>query len=691
MRSSFLWLAVGLVLPVHLKVPSEFPSIVFVSRQPIVGHKGTPGIGPVYRTAAVGGSLLLRTAAGSLTVLVDSNRLFDVADPSVSWDGATIVFSGLAHPDSQWRIYRIRRDGTGFAQLTFTDRSIDLTRFGASASKFTRYDDFDPCFLPDGRVVFASTRYPSMASYGGVRTSNLFVMSEDGSAVQRITTERNGAEEPTVDPVTGRIVFARWWMNVDRPSNVTRTGVSRNENEALTDDIANVWQAITIKPDGGELRLYAGFPRTRAGMQAYKPAVMTGGQLLCVYSGEHSLLTTPGPTGIRWFNKGADIERPLAGASLEGITSTQSATDPAPMDDKEFLFSYAEDGADYDIWLGSLESGAVRKIVGLPGTLELDAQVVASRPVPPVLSDLLLGPRTELPPTEDPATLDELGTFRFDCMNIFMNGSVDEMIPDAPRIVKGARIRFFMNPQRTGSDEPDPSVLLKDTIVFPGGNIHVSDIPADVPLFEQIVDRNGRVLLTSSGRFAHVTGLNFERPGAGTKCVGCHTGHSLLTVPINKSTASWFNAAPSARVTASSYCVDPDGTDYPPIRVVDRQAAIGIDTSIWLAASRKNQWIALRWDLPIEVRQIVLYPVLTPAGQGIRIVDGDVSLYCDQSLVRTFPVVGGALDRIQVDVDVSRVDSVVVSLRKTEGRYGHRRLPGLGEIEVSARIPLDHL
>ncbi|MBM2840768.1 MAG: hypothetical protein HW412_1296, partial [Bacteroidetes bacterium] len=209
----------------------SLPPVVFVSLNPVPHADprtagAIPGFGPQFRTIAVGGKLMLRKADGSLRAIVGSERLFDVADPDVSWDAKSIVFSGVVHPDSNWRIYLVRVDGRGFTQLTHTNRSLDLSQFGAAAPAFIRYDDFDPCWLPDGRIVFASTRHPSMASIDQVLTSNLYVIKSDGSVLHRITSERNGGEEPTIDPLTGRVVFARWWLNIDRPSDMTREGLT---------------------------------------------------------------------------------------------------------------------------------------------------------------------------------------------------------------------------------------------------------------------------------------------------------------------------------------------------------------------------------------------------------------------------------------------------------------------------------
>src|SRR5690606_10019218 len=103
-----------------------------------------------------------------------SLNLIDVNAPDVSYDGTRIVFAGLpqGNYDSRpardlgaWRLYIINVDGSGLRQLTRSDRGD----FGGDFSGFNRYDDTDPAWLPDGRIVFSSTRWPAFAQYSGVR------------------------------------------------------------------------------------------------------------------------------------------------------------------------------------------------------------------------------------------------------------------------------------------------------------------------------------------------------------------------------------------------------------------------------------------------------------------------------------------------------------------------------------------
>lgn len=681
--------ATGIVLlSPDARAGPPLPPILFVSRNPVSPSvQGTvPGIGPRYRTALTGGRLLLRNARGSVTTLVGADRMMDVSDPCVSWDAKRVLFAGVERPDSSWRIYEIGLDGAGFRQVTRSDRLLDLSQFGGAAGLFHRYDDFDPCYLPDGRIVFASTRYPTLASLGRVLTSNLFIVNADGTGMRRITTERNGAEEPCVDPLTGRLVYARWWVNIDRPSNSTRGGLSREPSSALTDDIANLWQTVTVKPDGDELKLFAGFPRTRDGVQAYKPSIMADGRMLGTHTGDPSLAWGTGGSSVRLFRRGPGTPLSLLGRA-DG--TPPYALEASELDTKTIVFSYSADGEDYGVYVSRPDGSRIRPLVDFEGTLELDPQPVRRRRVPPLLEDYFPHRPADLPPTEDPDTHAQDDFFRFDCMNVFANAGVDVPIPDAPRITRKARIRFFMNVQRQNPYSPDPSILLKDAEVMYHGGVHEHDLPAEVSLFEQLVDSAGKVLQTTDGKFAHVSGFNFERQGGGTKCIGCHAGHSMMDVPMNGSVAAWFNLAPSAQAVSSSYHTSSRGNAHTPDRVVDRQARTGGDSVVWVAGEGSGAWLRLEWPMPVEVREFILYGI--PGGllsSTVAVDDCEITLFAEGRRVRTIASTGNIGERWRrIPLAPIIIDAAQIVVKKSRGTIDGRKLTGLAEIEAIGRIP----
>lgn len=659
--------------------PRPIPPIVFVSRLPLAGSGVVPGAGPAGRFVAAGGRLVVREADGRMRELAPG-RFYDVSDPAVSYDGRFIAFAGLAHRDSAWRIWRIRIEGTQLAQVTHTDRAIDLAaRFGPEAGRFERYDDIDPCWMPDGRLVFASTRWPWRAQQGRTLTTNLWVVAADGTGLMRITSERNGAEEPSIDPRSGRIVYARWFFSRYFASD---SGTTTDATLAMAADTVDLWHAISTQPDGDFARLQGGDPRSRAGQMAYQPVAMSDSTLYGVRAERASILR-PTRFGLQRWRRGFSAAEPLFGY---GALRGWSALAPAALPDGRMLFAYDEDGTgNFKIVLFDERARELETIVDELGRLELDPAVIAARPQPP---PPLYPPNTEAPDALPRSSVAEMmqdrRTARFDCLNVFANGPVDGPFLDAPKLARDLRIRFFSvlpRPEREGGDS---LVLLHEAPVFGDGAIHVDNVPADVPTFEQLVDRDGRVIRSGSGP-AHVPGFNFTRPGTGTKCVGCHAGHSALPVAVSKRLGAFTNLAPSARVTASSIHPASENAQG----AVDRRT-VGDPTQVaWLADSAEDQWLRLSWEMPIETGTAVLYAVRASKADGgeLRAPRSELVLFLQGQEVRRVPVLRGwTPGGLRVEFPPTRIDALEVRPVQVAGRFRGRVVAALAEIETIARI-----
>lgn len=706
-----------LCLIISQEISSQPYPVVFVSRNLVQGgsiyypQAGLlPGMGPFSRTKVVGGRLLVREAGGTIRVLVDSTMNFsgitivDVSDPCVYWNAGKIVFAGVEHRDSSWRIYEIRSDGTGFKKITSTNRSINLSQFGPAAPKFVRYDDIDPCYLPDGRICFASTRYPSLAEYSGARTTNLYIIDSTSANIHRITSERNGAEEPTIDPQTGMIVFSRWWLNIDHPSVLTPNGLTRDSLLAVTTDISNVWASAKIKPDGDALAMYAGTGNFRNGLQNYKPFIMNDGRMLSVFVPHTPMVYTTGSSGIRWFDEGAGYPNHIIGVnqySMQlyisnppsiGTMQPPYATDPVILPNGTVLISYAAqvENQDYGLYTVNLNGTGLQLLYDIPGKIELNAEVLLPKTVPPVLIDGVIAVADELPPTADPSTWFKDGGFRFDCVNIFTNGDVDEPMQDAPPVTKFAQIKFFLNFQRMDSLGLDTPLYFSSAPVFHSGQIGFDNAPANVSMFEQVVDSAGKVLRGSTGQVAHVIGLNYGRPGTGTKCVGCHSGHTDITVPPTISEAAFFNTSTSAIVTQSSFKFVNDSTQYPGKRVVDRKARNDSLKVNWIAAGTSNEFINLKWNVPLDVRKVRLYNIRPNVSNNtnIQVTDCEIIFYLSGSeaarITSTGPI-GNDGTTFNV-TGTPKIDEMKVIVKSYTGLIDGENLAGLAEVETNARI-----
>lgn len=692
------------------------PPVVFVSRNLVAGGSQNyqqmgliPGMGPYSRFSVTGGRLLVREANSSIRVLVDSNmnfngiRLVDVSDPCVNWNGVKILFAGVEHRDRSWRIYEMNSDGTGFRKVTFSNRNISLSQFGAAAPKFARYDDIDPCYLPDGRICFSSTRYPSL-SFFGFRTTNLYVMNYDGSNLHRITTERNSAEEPSIDPITGKIIFSRWWVNIDMPSDETYNGISRDTNLSLTNDIGNMWWAARMNPDGSGMELYAGSFKNRNGLHTYKPVITEDAKLLSVFIPNTSMTNTSGSSGIRWFDKGISSQNFIAGVNMDnmqsynnlpvswGIMQPPYATDPIELPDGRILYSYASqvENSDYALYTVNINGSGHQLLFDIPGKLELNASVLQPQNTPPVIEDIILEVSDELPPTSDPQTFFKNGALRFDCGNIFTNAGVDVPITDAPPITKHARIKLFLNFQRTDSTGKDSAILFLNEPVQHSGGFWVPMIPADIPVFDQVVDSAGKVLKGSKGQIAHLSGLNFGKSGTGTQCVGCHAGHSFIPPPQNNFEAQFTNVSTSAVVTQSSFRIVNQNIQFPGSRVKDRKARNDSLTVNWISNGTQNEWVNLKWDVPIDVRKFVLYNIRANASNNtnIQVNDCEIFLYFQGQQVGHVTSTGaispnGSVISIE---GYPKIDEAKVIVKSFTGLIDGQSTAGLAEVETNARI-----
>lgn len=650
---------------------ARLPRLVFASRHPIEGAAaGTvPGLGPHQRAAAPGGRLMIREPDGRVRPLLRAGLLYDVSDPDVSWDARRIVFAATPARDSAWRIYVVGTDGRNLRALTGAD----------SANGTARFDDLDPCWLPDGRVCFASTRYPQLAQLGGVATTNLFIVGPDGGRPVRMTSERNGAEQPTVHPLSGRIVYARWWFNRYLATETDPSGLTTARARAVPGDSVNLWQAVSATPDGDQVKLAGGNPRVRAEMMAYQPLVLGEGTLVGVWSSDPGLSPAPGVTGLQIFRGGfGPALRPSA------IPAGASACAPAALPERRILFSLDRLGnGDYGLYTIRRDGSGLRKVLDLPGTLELDGAVVARRPRPPVLPSLLMEHPRKRPPRRMEEVRDINLTFRFDCLNVFTNAPVDVPITDAPPIDRDVRIRFYAALSRPGQPGADTAVLVREARVRRTGGVHEHELPADVPLFEQLVDAHGHVLRSTLGP-AHVSGLNSGRFGAGTHCVGCHAGHSAIAVPRSYTAGKRFNVSPSALVTASS---EANGSGAR--AAVDRRTRGPASDVAWIARSHDSEWIRLAWKWPIEVDTLVVYAVRAGPTTDLRVPECELILLYRGAEVRRALMRDVLASGTRVGIGGVRVDAIEVRPRRSEGRVEGRPAVGLAEIETIARLTED--
>jgi hypothetical protein len=741
--------------------------VVFVSRQiPDSGSvysdeaKGMPGVGAFGRfQVASPGKLMVLEPSGALRTLIDganptaaSLNLIDVNAPDVSYDGQRIVFAGLPAGNysresnkihNAWRIYVIRVDGTSLRQVTTSDldlNQLDLTQFDGAFGNLG-YDDTDPIWLPDGRIVFSSTRWPSYGQYSGVRTSNLHVVNEDGSNLHRITSERNGADRPLIDPITGKIVYARWWRNhrfpVDSWETILEprggyaqfsglTALPQNTSGRRAHLVRNSWQLGTINPDGTDLKAWTGHYRDIDVIHAYGGAFTDNGELIANYFPMYNMTEASGFGGLRRYQRGAGLYEPLIGITWQsldyvhptapvsyGIFVGDYAGEPDVLPNGDIVLSWAPDiQQDYGLYIMTAEGSGRTLLYDNPGTTELRARIIRQRPLPPVITDRISEWPGPLPAPAD-GPYDQDGTFVFDALNVYFNAPVDVPIINAPAVGSAEILRFFVDQQRTSPGSftnEDWPILLQELPVSPAGAVRNSSLPANVPLFEQMRDAEGNVPLTfgpaNGGNgggplhipaavggplridgAAHVAGMNFGASGATERCVGCHAGHSMIPVPESDEDAQWTNLAPGAEVRVSSTNAANENTG-----LIDRRVMNDSIRRYWTSApgQAQNQWVELVFPVPISVRNVRLYNPRQgdEANSSLVINQATVRLYSDSAgSVEVASATTGQLSVSGTDVPFNEVQVRVVrvELDNVDGTFFGARVASLAEIEVIAK------
>ncbi len=152
-------------------------------------------------------------------------------EPDISADGTRMLFCFKGEKDGSTSIYEIGLDGTGLRQLTSPDMCA------CNEGRYAKQHDVCPAYMPDGRIVFKSTRPNGLVPCNNTGVDIMHVMDADGGNIKRLSVNNVNEFDPCIMP-DGRILHGRWEY-VDKG--------------ALTQQ--SLW---TIFPDGtNETALYA--------------------------------------------------------------------------------------------------------------------------------------------------------------------------------------------------------------------------------------------------------------------------------------------------------------------------------------------------------------------------------------------------------------------------------------------------
>ncbi len=188
---------------------------------------------PERKMYPVGGKLCrLNLRSGELEALVDDPR-GGVRDPQVHYDGKKILFSYRRGGQENYHLYEIDVDGRNLRQLTDGPD-----------------DDVEPTYLPDGNIIFGSSRCNRFVNCWHTRVATLYRCDGDGKDVRMISSNNDHDNTPWVLP-DGRVLYMRW-------EYVDRSQVHFH----------HLW---TVNPDGTKQMVYYGNQNGGIAMLDAKP------------------------------------------------------------------------------------------------------------------------------------------------------------------------------------------------------------------------------------------------------------------------------------------------------------------------------------------------------------------------------------------------------------------------------------
>jgi len=467
--------------------PMVFTQAPFTS----ISHGGLAGRFLLNGEAEQGSRIVLLERHGSPAVLTP--EFAAAADPSVSFDGKRILFSGKRTAQDKWDIWEMDLDGKNKRQITrefgncrepeyLARSSITPPDFNDKVRWITFISDAAGTYQ-EGKAELATSLY----------AANLEPVEGRGSVTRRSTFNLSSDFSPTVLQ-DGRVLFTSRQKYANSPEK---------------------FPLLAANWDGTGLNLFCG---TDQGAPFKTMACeMPDRTLVFVES------ANPSNSGGRLAR--VSFRRPLH--SYEPLSrGTGLYLYPHPSPDGTLVVSFSSGKGSYGIYLFDFKKGMPgEQIFDDPKWQDLDAQAVVPRPEPQGLIS---------------AVVDSLTWGHLHCLSVY-----ESDMPEVKAIRKGdvKRVRFVEGVPASATQQrrsPSPSIpdtgtcLLGEAPVEPDGSFFV-EVPADTPFLIQLLDEKEKVLETMP-RWMWV------RRGTSRGCIGCHENKELA--PENRASDAVRKAVP---------------------------------------------------------------------------------------------------------------------------------------------------
>ena len=436
---------------------------------------------------------------GQVQTLIDDPHGM-IRDVDVSADGKHILFAWKKSDRlDDYHIYQYQLASNEIQQLT--------TGLGRA--------DYEASYLPDGDIIFASTRPEQSVPCWWTEISNLYRMNTEGKYLRRLAIDQVHTLYPQALE-NGRIIYTRWDYN-DRGQNYPHPIFSMN-------------------PDGTAQRVYYGGNSWFPTSLLHARAIPGTDKVMAVAAGhhtrQHGKLVVLDVSEGRDEGKGMHFVAPKREVPYERVDVAQQHGDqfryPYPINSHEFLISYMPDNPQTK----ENRKYADDAIYGLywmdlDGNRELlykDQEISVGRPVP-----LHKPNRPKVIPDQVDYTQK---TGQYYVHDVYEGVGLEGIPRGEAKKIRVVRLNYRAsgvgnsrnegeggrslnsNPVAIGNGSWDVKEILGDVDIHEDGSA-LFEVPAMESIYLQVLDKKGRVIQTTRS-------WDTVRPGEKKACKGCH-------------------------------------------------------------------------------------------------------------------------------------------------------------------------
>jgi hypothetical protein len=456
---------------------------------------------------------------GMVEPLLDDPRGM-LRDPAVSWDATRLAFA--------WK-KSLNDDDYHLYELDLTNQSLRQLTAGTGVA------DYEPAYLPNDDLIFASTRCVQTVDCWWTEASNLYACDPNGKRLRRLGFDQVHTVYPQVLD-DGRVIYTRWDYN-DRGQIFPQP-------------------LFQMNPDGsGQAGFYGNsswFPTTIA----HARGIPGSGKVLAILCGHHSpqtgKLAVIDPALGREENQGVQLVSPVRETKAERIDAYGQQGElfcyPFPLSSSQWLVSYAPDG-----WGGGDHKSGDAKFGLYWMNRDGHRELLASDPTLPCLQPVVLAPRSR--PVPRPSQIDwRRDTAACYVSDVYQGPGLAGVPRGTIRKLRVIALDFRVagigenynsgpaggalvsTPIAIGNGAWDVKRVLGDATVHDDGSAYF-EVPARTPVYFQALDARGRAVQT-------MRSWNTLQPGEVASCIGCHENRNSTSLATPSATNGALHGSP---------------------------------------------------------------------------------------------------------------------------------------------------